>query len=132
MGDAINLASRMEQAAEPGTVQIAADTFKLVEPLFDFQDLGGIEVKGKSDPVQAYRALGRKAEAGPLRGIEGLEAPIVGRDSETAVLQRVLDKVIHGTGGVVCLIGEAGLGKSRQLAEARRLFANSSESGRWH
>ena len=132
MGDAINLASRMEQTAEPGTVQITADTFRLVEPLFDFEDLGVIEVKGKSDPVQAYRVLGRKAQAGSLRGIEGVEALLVGRDDETAVLKHALDQVIRGTGSVVCLIGEAGLGKSRQIAEARGLFANTSESGRWH
>ena len=132
MGDAINLASRMEQTAEPGTVQIAADTYKLVEPLFDFKDLGGIEVKGKSDPVHAYRVLGRKEQAGSLRGIQGLEAPLVGRDDEVAVLQHALGRVSTGTGGVVCLIGEAGLGKSRQLAEARRTFASTSESTRWH
>ena len=132
MGDAINLASRMEQTAEPGTVRITADTYKLVEPLFDFQDLGGIEVKGKSDPVQAYRVLGRKEQAGSLRGIEGLAAPLVGRDHETAVLQHALDEVAKGTGGVVCLIGEAGLGKSRHIAEARRLFTDVPESGRWH
>ena len=132
MGDAINLASRMEQTAEPGTVRITGDTFKLVEPLFDFEDLGGIEVKGKSEPVRAYRVLGRKAQAGSLRGIEGLEAPLIGRDVETEVLRRAVDKVSNGTGGVVCLIGEAGLGKSRQIAEARRTFTNTSESGRWH
>ena len=48
MGDAINLAARMEQTAEPGTVQIAEPTYRLVKPLFDFAELGGVEVKGKS------------------------------------------------------------------------------------
>ena len=51
LGDAINLAARMEHTAEPGTVQIAQDTYKHVEKIFEFESLGGIEVKGKSAPV---------------------------------------------------------------------------------
>ena len=65
LGDAINLAARMEQTAEPGTVRIAHDTYKLVKNLFEFKSLGGVEVKGKSEPVLAYQALGRKFEIGP-------------------------------------------------------------------
>jgi class 3 adenylate cyclase len=52
LGDAINLAARMESTAQPGTVQISSDTHRLVEPLFDFEDLGLTEVKGKSQPVR--------------------------------------------------------------------------------
>ena len=57
MGDAVNLASRMEQSAEPGTVQITEDTYRLIAPLFEFEDLGGLPVKGKDEPVRAYRIL---------------------------------------------------------------------------
>ncbi len=53
LGDAINLAARMEQTAEPGSVRIAHDTYKLVKNLFEFKSLGGVEVKGKSEPVLA-------------------------------------------------------------------------------
>ena len=77
MGDAINLAARMEQTAPTGTVQVAADTYNLVAPIFDFESLGGIEVKGKSEPVPAYRVIGPKAVPGRLRGIEGLSTPLV-------------------------------------------------------
>ena len=117
MGDAINLAARMEQTAQPGTVQIAADTYTLVAPLFEFEDLGGIEVKGKSEPVPAYRVIGPKAVPGSLRGIEGLSAPLIGRDSEISVLRQVLAKLCQGSGGIVCLIGEAGIGKTRLIDE---------------
>jgi len=65
MGDAINMAARMEQTAALGTVQVANDTFRLVSPIFDFEELGGIEVKGKSEPILAYRVLGRKKSEGP-------------------------------------------------------------------
>ena len=111
MGDAINLAARMEQTAEAGTVQISGDTHKLVAPLFEFENLGGIAVKGKAEPVAAYRVLKAKADPGSLRGIEGLSSVLVGRDVEIEALQHVLNDVSGGS--LVCLIGEAGLGKSR-------------------
>ncbi|MFQ6029368.1 MAG: adenylate/guanylate cyclase domain-containing protein, partial [Dehalococcoidia bacterium] len=79
MGDAINLAARMEQTAQPNTVQVAEDTYRLIAPLFEVEDLGGIEVKGKSEPVRAYRVLNLKEDPGRLRGIEGLDAPLIGR-----------------------------------------------------
>ena len=119
MGDAVNLAARMEQTAQPGSVQVSEDTYKLIAPLFDFEPLGGIEVKGKSEPMLAYRVLGRKAEPGRLRGIEGLSAPLIGRDSEIESLRRVITEVQEGRGQIVCLLGEAGLGKSRLIEELR-------------
>jgi len=70
LGDAINLAARMEQTATSGTVQIAHDTYKAVRHLFEFESLGSLEIKGKSEPVPAYRVLRRAAAGGQLRGIE--------------------------------------------------------------
>ena len=60
MGDAVNVAARMEQTAEPGTVQITAETHRLVEPFFDVELRGAIEVKGKADPVETYTVVGRR------------------------------------------------------------------------
>lgn len=120
IGDAINLAARMEQTAEPGSVQLAQDTYRLVAPLFEFEDLGGIQVKGKDEPVHAYRVLGRKAQPGRLRGIAGLESPLTGRDREVRALRDSLQALGRGTGSLLFIIGEAGLGKSRLIAESRR------------
>ncbi len=120
MGDAVNLAARMEQTAEPGTVQIAENTYRLVAPLFEFEPQGGIEVKGKAEPVQSYRVVGRKASPGRTRGIEGMESPLVGRQREKALLARLVSALEHeGSGAIVCLTGEAGLGKSRLIRELR-------------
>ena len=119
MGDAINLAARMEQTAKPGTVQIGDDTFRLVAPLFEVESLGGIEVKGKDAPVNAYRVLGRKTQPGRVRGIEGLRAPLVGRGQETSRLLMAFDHTMRGRGQIVCLLGEAGLGKTRLIGELR-------------
>ena len=99
MGDAVNLASRMEQTARPGTIQISGDTHKLVAPLFELESLGGIEIKGVSNPVPAYRVLGRKAQPGRLRGIEGLSSPLIGRESEFDTLRQVIQEVRQGRGG---------------------------------
>ena len=109
LGDAINTAARMESSAEPGTVRVASDTHRLVEPLFDFEDLGLTEVRGKAEPVQSYRAIGAKAVPGRLRGIEGLSAPMIGRDRELSALREVLERLCQGSGGIVGLIGEAGM-----------------------
>ena len=71
MGDAVNLAARMEQTAEPGTVQISEATHRLVAPLFDIEELGGVQVKGKEEPVQTYRVLRQSALPGPVAGDRG-------------------------------------------------------------
>lgn len=132
LGDAINLAARMEQTARPGTVQIAEPTYRLVAPLFDLEVLEGIEIKGKSEPMRAYRVLGRKVEPGRMRGLAGHEAVLVGRDAELAVLREHLQALCRGVGGIVCLIGEAGLGKSRLIAEAQAAFSElAQERGQW-
>ncbi|RLT37395.1 MAG: hypothetical protein DWI57_13750 [Chloroflexi bacterium] len=131
MGDAINLAARMEQTAEPGTVQVAEVTWRLVEPLFDFEELGSIEIKGKAKPVRAWRVLGRKAEPGRLRGIEGLNAPLIGRVAEWEKMAGVLEGLKAGRGQIVALIGEAGIGKSRLMAEAKARWIELSSGVNW-
>jgi class 3 adenylate cyclase/tetratricopeptide (TPR) repeat protein len=117
MGDAVNVAARMEQTAAPGTVQVTAETHRLVEPLFEFEARGGIEVKGKAEPVAAYKVMGRRAEPGPIRGMRG--SPLVGRDREIEQLRGAIEEAQSGRGRIVSLIGEAGLGKSRLVAETR-------------
>src|SRR5574342_283635 len=72
IGDAINLAARMEQTAQVGTIQISEDTYKLVGPFFELEGLGEVEAKGKSTPIKTYRVLCVKSTPGHLRGLEGL------------------------------------------------------------
>jgi len=117
MGDAVNLAARMEQTAQSGTVQISGDTHKRIAPLFECESLGGIEVKGKTEPVPAYRVIAPKAQPGRLRGIEGLAAPLIGRAAEMNALHNAFADLQAGRGRIVCVIGEAGLGKSRLIRE---------------
>jgi ABC-type oligopeptide transport system substrate-binding subunit/class 3 adenylate cyclase len=120
MGDAINLAARMESAAEPGTILITEDTHRLIAPLFETEALGPLQVKGKAEPVSVYRVLAAKAAPGKVRGIAGLESPLVGRDAELAALRGAVERLEKGVGGVVTVVGEAGIGKSRLVEEVQK------------
>jgi class 3 adenylate cyclase len=120
IGDAINLAARMEQTAAVGTVQVSEDTYKLVTPFFDIEPLGEVEVKGKGLPVKTYRPLAVKEIPGQLRGVEGLSSPLVGREAHLAFLGERLEHLRNGAGAFVTVIGEAGLGKSSLIAELKR------------
>ena len=119
MGDAANVASRLQSAAEPGTVLISADTRRLVANLFDFRPRGAIQMKGKQAPVESFEVLMARAIPGRSRGLEGLASPLVGREREIALLRDKLARLEQGAGSVVAIIGEAGLGKSRLVAELR-------------
>ena len=134
MGDAVNVAARMEQTAAPGTVQISADTHRQVDKLFAFEDLGAVEVKGKADPVASYRVTGALARPESIRGIEGLAAPLVGRDDEMAELRGAFSALSSGGGAIISVTGEAGLGKSRLITELRDALAEAPETAAipWH
>ena len=123
MGDAVNVAARMEQTAEPGTVQITADTGRLVRVSFDLGPPRDVEVKGKAQPVAAHLVLGRKSRSEAARGADPSAAPLVGRGREMETLRRAVDETIDGRGQMVALIGEAGLGKSRLIEEIRAYWS---------
>ena len=121
LGDAINLAARMEQTAKPGSLQVAEDCYKLVAPIFEWEDLGEITVKGKDDPVHVYRPLKQREGHVRLRGLEshGINSPLVGREAELDLLHQRLEALQTGRGSFVLVIGEAGMGKSRLISELR-------------
>jgi class 3 adenylate cyclase len=134
MGDAVNLAARMQSAARPGTVLISEHTYRFVAPVFDCVDLGEIEVKGKTEPVRVYEVAGPKAQPGRLRGLAGFESPMVGRDGELRTLLQLSAAARAGLGRAAVIIGEPGLGKSRLIAEwrtAASASANDSAPELW-
>ena len=129
MGDAVNTAARMEQMAAPGTIQVAEPTYRLAQPYFDFESLGGMTVRGKDEPVEAYRVLGQSAQRARYRHRGQFISPMVGRDRERALFVEALDRLEEGAGGILSIIGDAGLGKSRMVEELRRMWM-SRETGR--
>jgi tetratricopeptide (TPR) repeat protein len=108
----------MEQLAHQGTVLIASSTFELVEGRIAVKPLGPVPVKGRSDPVEVYEVSGiglarSRLQAAARRGL----TRFVGRDAETEVLRRSLERAAAGHGQVVAIAGEAGVGKSRLVYE---------------
>ena len=128
-GDPINTAARLQKAAAPGTVLVGESTHQLVETLFDWEEPEQFELKGKQDAVTAYRATGVRAVPGRARGVLGLETPFVGRDEQLAAAREAANAVLGGTGGILFITGEAGIGKSRLSAEVRGLV-EAAESPR--
>ncbi len=127
MGDAVNVAARMQAAAAPGTVLATAATYRFVAPVVDAIDRGAIEVKGKAEPVRAYEISRVKAAPGRLRGLAGIESPLVGREAELARLLAAFEVVRAGQGRVACVLGDPGLGKSRLLAEFHRAASSAGD-----
>jgi class 3 adenylate cyclase len=121
LGDAVNVAARMQTAAEPSTIVITEMTRRLTGDSFDLDDLGAIEVKGKAEPIHALRVVGRKSAPARRRGLDsvGLDSPMVGRGEQLERLVSLLEVVRTGKGRVAFVVGEPGLGKSRLLAELR-------------
>lgn len=128
MGDAVNLAARMQTAAPPGSVLVSENTYQLLAPLFNWVDHGPTQVKGKSAPVHTYQVVSRKANPGRLRGLAGIESQMVGRDQELSTLLHLAETVSAGIGRAVVIVGEPGLGKSRLVEEWKSKILQSSRS----
>ncbi len=111
-GDAVNVAARLEQAAEPGETLLGERTLQLVRDAVEVEALERLDLKGKEQPVSAYRLLA--VHAG-VAGVERrLDAPLVGRDAELAQLRQAFDRCVRERTAVLfTLLGPAGIGKSR-------------------
>jgi len=118
VGETPNLAARLQALAEPNAVVIAAGTRKLVGNLFDYCDLGAIEVKGFDAAVPAWQVLRPSAIASRFRALRGSALTrLVGRDEEIDLLLHRWARAKAGEGQVALVSGEPGIGKSRLVAE---------------
>ena len=120
MGNTVNLARRLEQAAPVGGILISYDTYCHVRGVFSVQALEPIRVRGKTEAVRVYvvREAKPRAFRVPTRGVEGVETRMIGRDAELESLQKALYTVMEERKTrVVTVVGDAGIGKSRLLDE---------------
>jgi len=118
VGDTTNLAARMMALAEPGTIALTEHTYRLAQSYFTFSSLGPVQVKGRQRLIHAYRltGLGRvrtRMQAGTDRGL----TPFVGRQNEVTLLRDAFARAAAGSGQIVHIRGEAGIGKSRLVHE---------------
>lgn len=119
LGDAVNVAARLEQAAGANQILLGANTLRLVQGAVDAEALDPLSLKGKGDPVPAFRLLGLLAEPSP--SVRRLDAPMVGRGDEQALLASVLERVVaERSCHLVMVLGPAGIGKTRLAAELVR------------
>ena len=127
VGDTVNIASRIEGLAEPGTTYITEDTFKLTEGIFRVEALGQRKIKGKVKPIHIYRVIApstrrTRFDVSAERGL----TPFVGRDRELELLIDGLERSKTGRGQAFSIVSEAGVGKSRLLYEFRKAVSDEN------
>ncbi len=125
MGDTVNLASRIEGAAIPGSTFVSSEVFRATEHYFEYEFKGEKQLKGKELPVKLYQALAPSSirtrfDVSAVRGL----TPLVGRERELDILMDSFERMKEGRGQAVSLVAEAGLGKSRLLFEFRKAVSN--------
>ncbi len=124
IGDTANVAARLQQAAEPGTILVSEATRRLAQGFARLESVGPLTLKGKEEPIVAYRLLGVSHRRSGLREV-GSEhtTTFVDRHSELAILSNFLRQVESGRSQAVGIVGEPGIGKSRLLVEFRQQLA---------
>jgi class 3 adenylate cyclase/tetratricopeptide (TPR) repeat protein len=117
-GDAVNVAARLQSAAEPGHIVVGPSVFAAVKDVIELTELAPLTLKGKAEPVPAWNALSVPAKRRGERPALGLQSTLIGRDEELTVLKQTLHRVeSEGRPALITLIGPAGVGKSRLVRE---------------
>ena len=126
VGNTVNLASRLESLAAPGTTYVSEDTFKFCEGFFRFEHQGEKQIKGISGPVSVYRPIVPRSRRTrfDVSTEKGL-TQFIGREREIELLLDGFERVKAGRGQAFSIVSEAGVGKSRFLYEFRKALANA-------
>jgi predicted ATPase len=120
LGDEVNTAARLMQAAQPGQILVSLAARKSTGDLFAWEALPPLRMKGKSQTVTAFALLGRQERRSIRLHEPAYSRPMVGRQQELATIDAALHSALRGRGQIVGIVGEAGMGKSRLVAEAIR------------
>lgn len=133
IGDIVNTASRLQSVADPGAVLVGSSTVGLAEKGVEFESVGQKDLKGKTAPVEVWRAVRVVAGRRGDRRSDQLSPPFVGRDGELRLLKdQVHAATAEHRSRLVSIIGQGGIGKSRLAAELRNYLDGISESVYWH
>jgi class 3 adenylate cyclase/tetratricopeptide (TPR) repeat protein len=132
LGDAVNLADRLQSLASPGKVVISNSIYQMISHVIDSDDLGLFSIKGKQQPVQVHQVNRLRDESLILREFADTYGQMVGRDAELSSLQDLIEAVKAGIGRVALITGEPGVGKSRLVSEWRStVIANFQGELKW-
>jgi class 3 adenylate cyclase len=132
-GDAVNTAARVQTAAESGQLLVDEATFRLARASIEFEDTGEHSLKGKSEPIRLWAAERVMSGVGGSQRVDGLEAPLLGRDPEL----RTIKELFHASAErrsprLVVVSGPAGVGKSRLGWEFEKYIDGLAAVVRWH
>ena len=131
-GDAVNVAARLQSAAEPGRVIVGPTAHEATRAVIEYRELTPLTLKGKAEPVPAWDALRVRARQRGERPELGMEAKLVGRDEELAVLVQTFQRVqADRRPALVTVVGPAGVGKSRLGREFERHIDGLTEFVYW-
>ena len=129
----LNLAAKVEATKQSMAVLLSEETYRLVAPFFDCIDLGAVDAEEQTEGVHIYQVSGIKEHSGRMRGLGGLESPMVGRSPELETLLQLTEEVSAGLGRAALIVGESGLGKTRLVSEWKSAVAETTaqSSLRW-
>ncbi len=131
-GDAVNTAARLQQVALPGALVVGPFTYAATRDVVEYEELPPTALKGKALPVAAWRAVAVKARRGGIRPSLGIEAPLIGREEEIALIKETVRRTVSdGRPHLVTVIGSAGVGKSRLTWELEKYLDGLPETFYW-
>ncbi len=131
-GDAVNTAARLQTAADPSRVVVGPSVYTATKDVIEYRELPALQLKGKMEPVPAWAALRVKAKQRGERPQLGMEAKLIGRDEELAVLKQTFQRVqSEGRPALVTVVGPAGVGKTRLVRELERFVEGLPEFVYW-
>lgn len=126
MGDAVNVAARLKDVSPPGQIYVGHETYQATKGEFEYRPLKPLMLKGKKESIPAYELLSRHERIHrPKIGAASrmISSAMIGREPERALIEHTVAQLLEGRGRIVNIIGEAGIGKSRLLAEVEALPA---------
>ena len=129
IGSTIQTASHLVQRTDPGDISVSFSTYQRSRPIFNYQSLPALKMNGGSEPVKVFQPLGIRLRPGQVRGLPGLQIPMIGRTEPYEKLMAEYQKVVqHNSSHIVLCSGEAGIGKSRLVAEFQNYLSDQSVS----